>query len=269
MLKIIFVFIVLIQTSFAKHSIVSNDQQLYSFLGDEWNNGYPEKKYHSVLDIFIRIYTPIIKARGGSFHILRDFSDGAVNAWAWRIGNEYHLEVPGGLSRYELINEEGFITTICHEIGHLLGGAPARNDTISFEGQSDYFSAVHCVRKMLKEIKPYKVLEHSAESNILCSQAEDNEICKRALLGAKAISNYFARLEDSEFPSLMNEDPRIARQTLQKHPSAQCRLDTFKRGHFCMGNFSEISYLDPLLGYCSDDFNKRPLCWYSELKDQL
>jgi hypothetical protein len=232
------------------------------FLSDEYDNGYPEDKYHDVLDEFIKTYTPIIKELGGSFHILRDFTDGAVNAWAWRIGNEYHLEVPGGLSKYYLINEEAFIVTICHELGHLLGGAPI-NAQISYEGQSDYFATTHCAKRMLKKIKPFKQLDVSLEIKNLCQTQTDKKLCARLLNGSQSLSNYFAKLEKKPFPSLTNESTHIPRRTLRKHPKSQCRLDTLKRGSFCFAKFTDISNTDPHKGYCLGT-NSRPACWYQE-----
>ena len=141
-------------TSIARHAVVGDDVAF--ILSNDYDNGYPEQKYTYVLDTFIEVYTPIIAKRGGTFHILRDFKDGSVNAWAWRIGSEYHLEVPGGMSKYYLITEEGFIATICHELGHLLAGSPTKGQggNISVEGQSDYFSSSKCLSRMLLKISP-------------------------------------------------------------------------------------------------------------------
>lgn len=230
---------------------------------DDYNNGYPESRYHQILDIFQQTYDPIIANLGGTFHILRDWSDGAVNAWAWRIGNEYHLEVPGGMSRYHLIIEEAFITTICHELGHLLGGTPARNAQISYEGQSDYFASSHCMKRMLMIIRPFAALAPDAERDQLCG---NNIICHRALAGARSVANYFASLDGTKNLSLINESSTIVTKTLDSHPSSQCRLDTMKRGFLCPVGFDDdVSYTDYRDGSCHREFFpefSRPLCWF-------
>ena len=232
-------------------------------LGDDWNNGYPEKKYHQVLDKIIEIYEPIIQSKGGTLHILRDWRDGSVNAWAWRIGQEYHLEVPGGMSRYHLINEEAFILTVCHELGHLLGGAPARNRAISLEGQADYFATTHCAKRVLPQIEPYKKTTPTQDMQNLCARENDRDLCYRILSGSQSLSNYFASIARNSFPTLSQESQRQVNQTLTTHPKAQCRLDTFKRGTFCHKNEGNISFDDPKLGYCTEkDDLKRPRCWY-------
>ena len=236
---------------------------------DEYDNGYPESKYNSVLDTFIEIYSPIIAKRGGTFHILRDFSDGAVNAWAWRIGNEYHLEIPGGMSRYHLINEEGFITIICHEIGHMLGGAPFRSDynTISVEGQSDYFSTSKCLRRMLRAISPYKPISMDSEVEKICKDSSE-ENCERAFSGMKSITSYFAKIEKVKAPGLFSDSTRVVSRTLKAHPKSQCRLDTMKRGFLCpVDEDVDFSSDDNKTGSCHQDYFpefSRPKCWFRE-----
>lgn len=236
----------------------------YVTMGEnDYDNGYPEWKYHEVLDKFIEVYEPIIVAKGGTFHIQRDWYDGAVNAWAWRIGQEYHLEVPGGMSRYHLINEEAFVMVICHELGHILGGAPASKYEISYEGQSDYFAASHCIKRMLPEIKAYKNLTPDNESTQLC---QNNQQCHRALLGAKSLANYFAFLDGTKNLSLLNESKSVVKKTKKDHPSSQCRLDTMKRGYLCpVTPQDSVSYQDDKLGSCHSSFHfefARPQCWY-------
>lgn len=257
-----------IEQDYLRYSVVGGDAAFID--SNEYDNGYPETKYHQVLDTFIRVYSPTIAKRGGTFHILRDFSDGAVNAWAWRLGNEFHLEVPGGMSRYYLISEEGFIMTICHELGHLLGGAPLKTQkkNISAEGQSDYFSTSKCIERMLLEITPYKKIKSDPEVISICKH-NSSKYCQRAFSGMKSLTSYYAKLEGAKFPSLLNESTRVVRSTLSStHPKAQCRLDTMKRGFLCPVNRDEdFSFDDPKVGACNLNHYPefaRPACWYKE-----
>lgn len=251
--------------SATKHSVVGDN---YSLVSDDYNNGYPESKYHSVLDTFISVYTPLIAKRGGSFHILRDFSDGAVNAWAWRTGDEYHLEVPGGMSRYYLISEEGFISTICHELGHLLGGAPLKRQrsTISLEGQSDYFAGAKCLKRILSYIQPYKKIKNDPEVEEICSKNETYPNCRRALSGMKSLTSYYAKLENTHSPNFSTPASNRVATTLKNHPKAQCRLDTMKNGYLCPVDFeTPFSVNDLSIGACHSTHYPefaRPRCWF-------
>jgi len=215
-----------------------DDHEFAPLTKDPYNNGYPESRYHLVLNEFIKEFTPDIEKRGGTFHILRDWSDGAVNAWAWRIGDEFWLEVPGGMSRYHLINEFGFLTTLCHELGHLEGGAPHGSE-ISYEGQADYYSTMKCMHRILKR------LGHSND---------------KLLSGIKSLTSYYAFLEKSDPPQINTPDLTQARQTLRSHPKSQCRFDTMVRAMKC-DNKDHFSYDNPNTGACQGSL-ARPLCWY-------
>lgn len=213
------------------------DDPKYSFLGGRYDNGYPKYKYDEVLEAVKAVYTPIVEAKGGSFYIQEDWLDGAVNMWAFRLGTEYWLEIPGGMSRYILINEEAFITSICHELGHLLGGEPMRGD-ISLEGQSDYYATQECVASILTVVEPYRSQPPNQEVDGIC---EDDFLCKRVLKGALSLTSYYAELEGVSFPLYSKKSGVEVENTLKVHPPAQCRLDTLYAGY----------YREP-----------RPACWY-------
>lgn len=217
------------------HSVVGDD---YAFAPlSKFNNGYPEQKYEQVLTSLLDVYGPIVKERGGELKILKDWSDGAVNMWAFRWDKEYWLEIPGGMSRYYLINEEAFVVSICHELGHLLGGQP-KSGNISFEGQSDYFATQECAELLLSEIKPYKDLAKDKEVDEYC----ENSLCSRVLKGAKSLTSYYAELEKKAAPQISTPSQIEVGSTLTRHPPAQCRLDTLVAG------FSK---------------EKRPSCWFA------
>ncbi len=210
---------------------------------DKYNNGFPEQKYHIILDRFEAYYGQVISDLGGTFVIWRDWSDGAVNMWAERWGDQYILEVPGGMARYSLIVEDAFILSICHELGHLLGGEPAQGD-ISVEGQSDYFATNECLPKMLKRIEPLLGGNKDPDVESFCEkpQVHGKVLCLRSMQGAKSLTAYYAELANQKAPQIDESSSTVVLETLQTHPEPQCRLDTFKAG-----------WLDW----------PRPSCWYS------
>lgn len=221
----------------------------YVELDDKYNNGYTEARYESVLDQVIELYSPVIVALGGSFHILRDWSDGAVNMWAFKLGSEYWLEIPGGMSRYNLISEEGFLMSICHELGHLLGGAPFKgNGDISLEGQSDHFAGRDCIDFVLENIEPFKEIKLDPEVVGFCADLVGRKDCERSVSGALSLTSYYAELEKVPAPKISTPSKVVVGETLRTHPPAQCRLDSFLAGY---------------LGI------KRPACWFKKEKRSL
>lgn len=225
--------------------------------GDRYNNGYKEERYDFVLDSFIEEFERDINSRGGSFHIMRDWGDGAVNAWAWRIGKEYWMEVPGGMARYGIINEEAFLSTLCHELGHLLGGAPHGNE-ISYEGQADYYAPMKCMERVLDRLG---VIEKVPPADLDC----EGQYCGNRFDGIKSLTKYYAQIAKTPEPSLRTPSGRVVSRTLQKHPDAQCRFDTMVAALKCPDR-SDFDYEDPGVGACYAQGSARPRCWYSPSK---
>jgi hypothetical protein len=219
---------------------------------DRYNNGYKEERYNYVLDQFLDEFRPDVAKGKGSLFILRDWSDGAVNAWAWRIGKEYWLEIPGGMARFYLIKESGFLSTLCHELGHLLGGTP-HNNSISYEGQADYYSSMKCMGRMLKRLG----YQEKIDGTIEC----EGGFCNDRYAGILSLTSYYAELEKGPIPSLKTPSTDIANQTLSRHPLAQCRFDTMIASLKCANNDS-FSYVDVFQGACGG-IGARPLCWFN------
>lgn len=219
-----------VPTSSQANACLTHKQHAFASIGGDYDNGYPQSKYNEVLQTFKDIYGPTIEEHGGTFHIQSDWSDGAVNMWAWRWGDQFWLEIPGGMSRYYLINEEAFVLSICHELGHLLGGPPLKGEYISLEGQSDYYSTSGCVQRMLVAIRPYKNLPSNNEIDEFCRGTNDQALCRRISKGALSLTSYYAKLEKVSFPKISTPSIVVVSQTLRTHPPAQCRLDTFIAG---------------------------------------
>ena len=232
---------------------------------NKYDNGYSEDRYNEVLELIKTIYSPLIQDRNGSFHIMSDWSDGAVNMWAWKWGSEYWLEIPGGMARYHLINEEAFVLSICHELGHLLGGAPGK-DPISYEGQSDYFASLKCMKRVMPQLKPLVKLQSSPEVKEACEDLSHVKtgVCERTLEGALSLSSYYAELEKALKPSLLTPSLSIVSTTMNAHPPAQCRLDTFYAGIECSADINEpLDFSDIGLGACEgEEKGSRPRCWF-------
>jgi len=227
-------------------------------LKNPYDNGYQKTRYHHVLDKVIETFNPLFLAQSQELKILRDWSDGAVNAWAFRLGREAWLEVPGGMARYHLISEEGFLMTICHELGHLLGGSPHRL-RISFEGQADYFAPMKCMENILSalEVKPSQFLEGSGNVCV-------GEFCQERLKGIKSLTSYYAFLEKVRPPTLATTSTTVVEQTLSGHPPAQCRFDTMIKALGCSDR-DPFSYDNQVDGACRGEL-ARPACWFSYLR---
>jgi len=235
---------------------------------NEWDNGYTEAEFENIISIIKKIYGPLMAKKGGVLKIKKDWRDGAVNAFAWREGDEYWLEILGGMARYSLVTEDAFVTVICHELGHLLGGLP-KDGRISNEGQSDYFATLKCTRKIFPLLNQKKYFNDYLPRE-MCQQVFEQELainnCVRGHFSAKALGTLYAKIAKVKAPDFHTPDQSKVKRTSYNHPKPQCRLDTIVAGSLCVINKDDpISYKNYKDGSCNADLQKvgfRPRCWY-------
>lgn len=144
-----------------------------------------------------KVYYPEIE-----FHI--EWSDNTVNAYAWRENGKEHVAILGGLLRHMAIGVEGAGLVLAHEIGHHRGGEPrypAPNDWASCEGQSDYWGALVCMRKVWWG--PY-ALEQTKK-------------------GAEQLYDLFSN--GLSIGNLITDPPKVTNDC--GHPPALCRFNTY------------------------------------------
>ncbi len=151
------------------------------------------------------------------------------------IGREAHNE-PG-------VTLDAYAAILCHEVGHLLGGAPYKSKSSSdfkssTEGQSDYFAATTCLPKLISK----KMLLSNFEINNLpigwhktCKKSRNSlSQCLQVLSAGFNLMNsvHAIYLNYPNPPALPNIDwpePK-GKSANQIYPSLQCRLDTYVHG---------------------------------------
>lgn len=260
--------------SFITMGIASN-AQAHEFLpeNDLWigteyksNNGVDQQGFDRVLSALESIYQPIVAKYGGRLVVVRKWSDGTVNAQAYKQGSNWYIEMFGGLARHPAMNLDGFALVACHELGHHLGGAPSYSSdpSMSVEGQSDYYSTAKCLRKLFRgqnnQVGNEDPLARQACAQIWTDPSEQ-DICVRTVMSGKASANLSHSLSGGggAQPAINTPDPRVVSRTSEGHPDYQCRLDTYFRGALC-----DLHEDDPAA--CSSQNNKavaaRPLCWF-------
>jgi hypothetical protein len=245
-----------------------------------------EAKFTEILDNIENTYRPFIESLGVEFTVERSWSDETVNARAWKKPGHFFFQMYGGLARFESMTADSFMLVGCHELGHLIGGAPTWKpfNNASSEGQADYFSTSRCFKKVIRGQDHKKVIgDHRFSALILeqCSESfktntQEYEMCLRTALANKAMAQTFAKLGELEtIPSFDTPDPYERMFILfNGYPNAQCRLDTLLAGSLCKLGDQKDSMPDLNLynkGFCTK-FNGhkrglRPLCWYVPRED--
>lgn len=244
--------------------------------------GITKAQFDGVIDRVEAMYAPTVANMGGNLRVIRNWTDGTVNAYADRDG-AWNVSMFGGLARHQTITEDGFALVMCHELGHHIGGAPkyteANSRWASNEGQSDYFAATKCLRRVflfddnIAIVKRMNVPQVLAES---CNYAFggrtrgsliDRAICIRTGMAGASVAALFAALRQAPPARFETPDRNVVSRTYDAHPAHQCRLDTFFQGAICdiPGN-EPVSQTDEVRGTCHGalGFNVglRPACWF-------
>ncbi len=232
-----------------------------------------EDEFNAILDQVEKVYSPIIRAKGGKLQIQRSWTDETVNAYADRDGQgNWIVKMYGGLARHPSVTNDAFSLIACHEVGHHLGGAPKyAGRWAATEGQSDYFATLKCLRKVWENDNNSEIVSRIAVNSDVKSACENSftdensiSICIRSAYAGLSSATVFASGKSISFNT---PDPSVVNQTDVAHPKAQCRLDTYYNGGICQVPWGdELSDTDPTKGSCSTEngakFGFRPLCWY-------
>ena len=180
----------------------------------------------AVSDLY-KNFQSLVALEGGNLIVELQNND-SKNASASRHENDWVLSFGGAIVK-SYLSDEAFRLLLCHELGHHLGGAPfkfagdSQYHWVSAEGQADYFAGRYCAEKMISNL----------------SERES---------AAEELANYWWKKKRKRVfppPSLQRKSQKVVEATLLKHPSAQCRLDTFLAAFSCSG-----------ISDC------RPACWF-------
>jgi hypothetical protein len=244
-------------------------------------NGMTKVKFNSIIARVEKVYTPIVKQKGGRLHIVRGWNDSTVNAYAKRTSFYWQINMFGGLARHPLVTDDGFMLVVCHELGHHIGGAPKSSEWAANEGQADYFGTMKCMRRILENdnnrniISTIKV-DEEAQTKCQNIYHNDNEIalCERIAMAGKSLALVLADLGGSSKVEFNTPDKSIVTRTDNNHPAAQCRLDTYFNGILCDKSWDQdVDNSNPITGVCTkrDGYSNgvRPLCWYKPRAEEI
>jgi hypothetical protein len=191
------------------------------------------------------------EANDETLNVNRKWDDSTVNASCGRFWGSVTVNMYGGLARREEVTPEGFALVLCHELGHAYGGAPLIStwNNMSAEGQSDWYGAKECLRKVLPNLEendqsyanvtPY-VEEKCA--GIAEVDSVDYKVCLRSMSAGVSLGKLLATLKKVDVPQFDTPDLTIAEETMLSYPKTiQCRFDSYIAGALNLD---------------------RPACWY-------
>lgn len=135
---------------------------------------------------------------------------------------QYRLMILGGMTRIEKMTLDAYAAIVCHELGHMLGGAPFQtmpgSEWSSAEGQSDFFAASVCLPRFYKA-------QNISEGEI------EKKVEKAGFEMMDALKDFDSNEPDAVL--VRNLDYKIiAPSTLiNNYPTIQCRYETFRNSN--------------------------------------
>ncbi len=245
---------------------------------DAQGAGLTEDQYHFILQKTFRLFEQPVAATGYKFEIPADWKYSEVNAFAdHMIPGTFRVLIAGGLARFPLMTMDALATVACHEVAHHMGGYPkykAQMSWSSYEGQADYWGTMRCLRLFFQDEDNEAIVSQKQYPAVVeekCSmygdRAEKFNCIRRVIAGYETALVFKSAGSETGAVSMEAKDPRVVTNTIQMHPRAQCRMDTFFEAALCNKDMSvAISDTDAAVGFCHPDngdaIGLRAPCWY-------
>ena len=249
---------------------------------ESFAGGITQEQFNAVIDRAIKIYEPIIKGFGGKLKFNRRWTDSTVNASANQSGSTWEVNMYGGLARRAEVTEDGFAMVVCHEIGHHIAGYPYVQGWAANEGQSDMHATGACASKLFSlnlELADSAYAELPANLKAKCDASHPEggrDLCYRAIVAGKSLGDLLAALSNQTV-NYDKPDKSVVRRTVNSHPAAQCRLDTYIAGALCGSSKWDYNLIpgkdmrqkeaqDEAYSHsCPVGAGARPKCWFAEV----
>jgi len=209
-------------------------------------NGTMSKEIFSeIIDGVAKVYAPVVEGQGGHLVMNKEWRDSTVNASAVQYGDDWHVNMYGGLARRPEITADGFTLVVCHELGHHLAGFPFSSSWAANEGESDFFATHKCGPTLWRDqvaenAKARKVIPETPKKacDEMYPTEEAQDLCYRLAMAGESLANLLGALRDQK-PSFDTPDKSVVRRTNNNHPDAQCRLDTYMAGATCLAGYDK------------------------------
>ena len=223
----------------------------YSYeVGESTTSTVTEKSFLTVFYEVIGLYQTEISQFRIPVIPVPEWENPYITAYVAQTGDILKLGFWGGMARVPGMNDDAVALITCHEVGHIIGGAPyigidlPMYEGLSSEGQADYFATYECLQNYFAQKSDTidylsRVYDSTSDEARLCSLTGlsqwDEALCLRVANAINGFSHVLELLkgeEGGEF-SLLGHDHNEVEETLyNSYPSNQCRINTFIAGLF-------------------------------------
>jgi hypothetical protein len=238
-----------------------------------------KKSFMDTIEFVQQGMDPVIKAAGIKLTWNIDWNTKVENAFASSQGGKNRtLTIYGELYRNPLITPDSFSFVLCHELGHVLAGAPfsAKVPVLSAEGQADYYAANVCLPLVFQgqnNIEAIRRLNVPIRIKNRCDSKwrvkEDSAICQRTIMAGLSVFTWIAESSGIDHLDLLQRDRSSSNETITYgYPEVQCRLDTAMAGAYCNKGPTSTSRIGAPSNCSARQFinrdGARPECWFTK-----
>lgn len=211
--------------------------------------GYPtaslaaltQDEFMAVNAHFVSTMSGLVAQHGAKLELVTNWESSNNLAMATRSGDRktWFIKIWGGSAKWPSATPDSYTLTLCHELGHHLGGYPfyAHDgaEWASAEGQADYWSTQACTRMLWArdtEINArFAQLSGTGCERAFETTAEHN-LCKRVFSAVATNADYMGHIAGGR-PSIFERDTSRVRELVVAHPRGQCRVDSKRHGLLC------------------------------------
>lgn len=190
-----------------------------------------------------------------------DWKNPYLSAHAQMKDNSSVVTVWGGFLRAPGMTPTILATTLCHELGHVIGGAPyqtIQGAEFSTEGQSDFFAGLYCLPRFARAFPKYflnstPAVQEACQGNRSCEVTLDSGLATVQFMQKWSFAPY-------EPVSLKAAAPEVQDYRPNHYPSFQCRLDIFSRAAVCLKD--QVEKCPPPSCWWPQDLDYPPMAGY-------
>lgn len=237
-----------------------------------------QSQFEEINNRVVELFKNEINSMGINFHLQNQWSSNSKNAASLKLAENWSIQMNGAIYKDIAITNDAQAMVTCHELGHLIGGAPYKRESdgskMSTEGQADFWASAVCFKRYAKafpltQSMTNNYIKNICENNYLNNPMASVNDCYRTMMAGDSLAHFFSRLENENKPFININSKIKSIGTNLNHPDPQCRLDTFKAAALCdIGEVISTNIENaPEKMNClmqNELVNKRPDCWFDE-----
>lgn len=203
---------------------------------------------------FLKFSAVFLKKENRELQINLDWENPYYAASAQLLKNKIQITLWGGYLRAPGNNKSILALTLCHELGHLVGGYPKQTvdveENASAEAVSDFFAAKDCLDLFYQSHPEYAPAEVPSDVQSFC---QGDKACELTVESGRQTFLYLQKWSYVPYTPVQIFAPTetVTEFSPNTYPSFQCRLETVKVGARCAAQENRSS--------CQP-----PPCWWPE-----